>query len=69
MKLIMNEDSSPPGVSSPPPGQWSPAPDVPRVMFVHFHLLPAGVALNTEHAKHAESDSEAKKIYLQINET
>ena len=48
----MNEESSPPGVASPspPPGQWSPAPDGPmfpdRVMFVHFHLLPAGVALN-----------------------
>ena len=48
--------------------QWSPAPDVPRPGNVCPLSLAAGWCC-PEHAKHAESDSEAKEIYLQINAT
>ena len=54
MKRIMNEDSSPRtplGVASPPPppkhslvSGHKPLMFPTRVMFVHFHLLVAGVA-------------------------
>ena len=62
----MNEESSPPGVASPSPapGQWSPAPDVPRPGNVCPLSLAAGWCC-PEHGKHAESDSEAK--YIQID--